>query len=309
LFEFFKRKSPAKLTLAGQEESWEWRGHKIVYSVLGQGAPLILQHGINAAAWAFEMRKNLEALAGQYRVYAPDLPGFGRSERKPIRYTAEMYIEFQADFGRYVAEREGQAPAVIATSLSAAHLIGAVGRNPEIFGPLILITPTGLERLNFPPSEKSERVYKILRGPVGSALFWLLTTRPSTRIFLGRDGYYDPKYIDEELLAGYRDSARQPNAKYGPLAFITFLLNHSVQNEWPAIKPPVLLVWGRESKITPLDNAQLFLKERPGTELVVIDHARLAVNDEQAAEFNTLALDWLSKHLQPAATPGKSRVA
>ena len=286
-----------KLTLGGQEENWQWRDHRIVYSVAGEGAPLLLQHSLSAASWAFEMRLNIEPLAKHYRVYAPDLPGFGRSERKVMDYTGPLYVEFLTDFARYVAEREGQPLAAISSSLGAAYTIGAVTRSPETFGPLILIAPTGLERLEKPPSPAGERAHRILSGRVGDGVFWLLTTRPSMRIFLRRDGYYDKQAVTPEVVEGFHSSARQPNAKYGPISFVSFRLNHNVREEWPNIKGPVLIVWGRESGTTPLANADLFLKLRPDTELKVIDRARLSVNDERADEFNELALEWLGQHL------------
>ncbi len=285
----------AKLSLGGQEETLEWQGQKIVYSVQGQGRPLILFHGINAASWGFEFRNNIESLSQNHRIYQPDLPGFGRSERLPKIYTAEMYIEFLKDFTRLVVEREGQPPAVIASSLTAAHLIGAVAQSPELFGPLVLISPTGLERLDTAPTEKQGRLYQRLNGPLGDVIFWLLGTRFSTRLFLGRDGYFDPKYMDAGLIEGYHKSARQPNAKYAPISFITFLLNHSVRQEWPEIRQPVLIVWGKEAKITPLRDAYLFLQLRLGTELKIIDHARLSVYDERSVEFNALVQEWLGR--------------
>ncbi len=310
MFGFGKKDKIAELPeLAGNEASWEWRGHKIVYSVLGKGTPLLALHGVNASAGAFELRHNLEPLASQYRVYAPDMPGFGRSERKRLRYTAEMYIEFIADFARYIAQKEQQAPAVWACSLMAAHTIGAVTRTPEAFGPLLLVSPTGLEKLNFGPGKKALRVYKILFGPIGSVLFRLLTSRRSTRRFLGRDAYYDPNYITDEIIEQYHQSARQPNAKYAPISFITFGLNHSVKEEWPTIQQPTLIIWGREAMITPLSTAALFLKERPGTELRVIEQARLAVYDEQADQFNALALEWFSRHTRKTKEPVGSRAA
>lgn len=300
MFGLFKKSQSEKLTLGiGEEETWQWRDHKIVYTVLGEGAPVVLQHGIAAAVWGFDFRHNIEPLATQYRVYVPDLPGFGRSERKAMRYTAEMYIEFQRDFAHFVAEREGQVPAVIANSLSAAHLIGAVSREPQSFGPLLLTVPTGLQRLDFAPTKGSTRVNKVLRSPVGSVVFRLLTTRASTRLFLKRDGYYDPDYIDDTMIEGYRKSGRRPNAKYAPVSFITFFLNHSVTQEWPTIKQPVLIVWGREAMITPLSDYERFIETRPQTELTIMEKCRLAVYDEQATEFNRLALDWLARHHQP----------
>ncbi len=311
MFEFLKQiknKKTESLKLNGPEESWQWRDHRIVYNMQGQGTPLLLQHGINAAAWAFEMRHNIEPLSRQYRVYAPDLPGFGRSERKAINYTAELYVEFLADFAHYIAKREGQPPAVIASSLTAAHVIGAVVRHPQSFGPLLLIAPTGLQRLDFAPTEKSTRLHQKLKGPLGSVAFWLLTTRLSTKIFLGRDGYFDPKYIDAELIEGFHKSARQPNAKFAPISFIAFLLNHSVKQEWPTIEQPVLIVWGREAKITPMSDAERFLELRPDTQLEIIDNARLAVYDEQSAVFNKLALNWLSQHY-PTKKPANPKAA
>jgi pimeloyl-ACP methyl ester carboxylesterase len=294
------QQEPLKLPVNAREEIWQWRDHKIVYSVLGEGAPLLALHGINAAAWGYELRRNLEPLSQKYRVYAPDLPGFGRSERKKMRYTAGMYIDFIRDFARYIAEKEGQAPAVLALSLTAAHTISAVSRNPENFGPLLLVCPTGYEKLAFEQSSRARKAQEILSGPVGDAVFFLLTTRWSTRVFLGRDGYYDQNYVSPDLIENYHRAARQPNAKYAPVGFVTFALNHSVAGEWNKVQQPTVIVWGREAMITPLSTAQRFLDERPGTELKVIDRARLGVQDEQAEEFNAFALDWFVRHHHPA---------
>ncbi|HEX2911702.1 MAG TPA: alpha/beta fold hydrolase [Chloroflexia bacterium] len=296
---FFKagkktKNTPLHLDI-GLEESWEWRGHQIVYSVMGEGAPLLLVHSINAAAWAFEMRLNIEPLAAQYKVYVPDLPGFGRSERKPVRYTAELYIEFMADFARYIKEQDGQAPAVIASSLPAAYVISIAASQPDLLGPLMLVTPIGYNKLDKPAGPKAERVHRWFMGPLGSAVFWLLTTKASQRLFLARDGYYDKSKVTPTLLGGYHVTARQPNAKYAPISFVTQLLNHSVQSEWPALSQPVLLVWGREAIITPVADANLFTGSRPGTELKVFEQTRLAVFDEKANDFNALALEWLGQ--------------
>ncbi|MEI7556602.1 alpha/beta fold hydrolase [Candidatus Chlorohelix sp.] len=291
-----KNKSYATLTLPGEERTFLWREHKVVYSILGEGAPLLMLHGINAAAWGYEYRRNYEEFAKHYRVYVPDLPGYGRSERKPIDYTAKLYIEFARDFASHILELEGIAPAIVVTSLSAAHVISAAVSDPQLFGPLVLISPTGLERLDFPPPAILKRAHRWLYGKLGSAVFSLLTTRLSTKIFLGRDSYLDKTGIDKELIEGYYATGHQPNAKYAPVCFITFYLNHSVRGEWEKISQPTLIVWGREAKITPLKDSELFLKLRPQTELAIIERARLSSNDERGEEFNQIVLEWLSQH-------------
>jgi pimeloyl-ACP methyl ester carboxylesterase len=297
----FIRAKSEMLSFPGDEQSLEWQGHKIIYSVTGEGAPLVMLHGLNAAAWAIEFRKNVPELSRHYKIYVPDLPGFGRSERKKLDYTAEMSIDFAGAFVKKVCEIEGRTPAVIANSLTAAHVIEAVSRNPESFGPLILLCPTGLEALDFPPGKGAIRTHRILKGFVGDIVFRLLTTRLSTRIFLGRDGYFDKNKLDDELIEGYIRSARQKNGKYAPISFVSFLLNHSIQKVWSGIKQPVMTVWGRESKITPFRHSQTFIQQRPETELKVIERARLAANDECPEEFNALVLEFLSRHYSAAS--------
>ena len=285
-----------KLTFVGQEQTWQWRGHRVVYSVLGEGAPLILAHSINAAAWSYDWRSNAEELAKAYRVYVPCAPGFGRSERKPMRYTADLYIDFHTDFARMVATRERRTPAVIASSLTAAHIISATAHAPELFSTLVLVAPTGLERLYLPQTERGRKLYDRLTGRVGGALYWLLTSRPSMRRFLRSDGYYDPQAIDPAMVEAYHVSAHQPNAKYAPYGFITFALNHDVHHEWPQVSTPTLIVWGRHATRTPVANADLFLKLRPDSALHIFEDGKLAVYDECAAAFNTLVCGWLADH-------------
>ena len=48
----------------------------------GDGLPVILIHGLGASAEIWSA--NIGALASHHRVYVPDLPGFGRTD-KPER--------------------------------------------------------------------------------------------------------------------------------------------------------------------------------------------------------------------------------
>ena len=56
----------------------------------------MLLHGIYAGASSFEFRRIFDALATHFRVFAPDLPGFGLSAR-PARlyFTADGGLEPQ----------------------------------------------------------------------------------------------------------------------------------------------------------------------------------------------------------------------
>jgi len=64
-------------------------GKKIHYVEKGDGKPIILIHGFlyNTVMW----KKNIDALAEEFKVYAIDLWGWGYSERlKKMEYSFEL---------------------------------------------------------------------------------------------------------------------------------------------------------------------------------------------------------------------------
>ena len=72
------------------------RGVRVRYFEAGSGPPLVLIHGflVNHKEWALV----IPGLAKHFRVIAPDLPGFGESERPAeFRYEREGYAEVVRD--------------------------------------------------------------------------------------------------------------------------------------------------------------------------------------------------------------------
>jgi pimeloyl-ACP methyl ester carboxylesterase len=67
-------------------------GHDINYVDEGVGHPVLLVHG--TPSWSFEWRHLIRGLAPSYRVIAPDLLGFGLSDRpRAFAYTPEAHAE------------------------------------------------------------------------------------------------------------------------------------------------------------------------------------------------------------------------
>ena len=103
----FARKGVDLLTnlIGGEEGGFDWRGHRIAFTKRGSGPPLLLVHGIHAAAWSYEWHDNVEYLSRNNTVYTIDLLGFGRSDRPAIRYSARLYISLISDFVHQVIAR------------------------------------------------------------------------------------------------------------------------------------------------------------------------------------------------------------
>ena len=253
--------------LDATERTYRWRGMDVAYAELGahDDPTLLCLHGINAAGSSGEFREVAGSLAETHHVIAPDLPGFGRSDRPPLRYSATLYEEFVRDF---VAAFEN--PAVVASSLTGAYLT-AVADDLD-FASLVLICPT--ERGG---PDRNLLARELLRAPVvGEALFNLLTSKPSIRYFNADHGYYDMDRVSGAWMDYEWRTAHQPNARYAPASFVSGFLNADFDLEATLadVDAPVTLLWGREADITPLKRGRE-LAEAADCRLVVIDDAKL----------------------------------
>ena len=274
--------------LDGTDGSYRWRGFEISY--VEDGNPddpdVLLLHGIHAAASAKEFDQIFDLLAQDYHVIAPDLPGFGRSDRPDVAYSADLYIDFIRDFTHDRAEN----PICIASSLTAAYA-AIVQRNDESFSRLELICPTDETRSNW-----ATQVGRFLRLPVvGTGLFYLLVSRAGLQRFNERDAYYSTaSYTEAELEYEWR-TAHQPGARFAPAAFVSGELDPDIDlgSVLAAIDVPVTLIWGRDARTAPISEGEE-LAERGDTKLIVFEETRLLPHAEHPGPFLEAVLDELA---------------
>ncbi len=278
--------------VAGERHMFNWREHQIAYYTAGptDGDPIVLIHGHNAAASAWEMREPFRRFGEQHCVYAPDLLGYGCSDRPPVDYTPSLYIDLIRDFLREVV---GRPSVVIASSVSAPHAIQIAADDPEWITRLVLIAPVGLipERTRNPAGPA---VNALFRSPVvGEALFNALVSRPSLRYFLEGQAYYDKARVTDDLIEINYQTAHQPGARYAPAAFVGGALYHDVRDAWPRVGQPALLVWGERASFTPVSDAASFLALNPGAQLEVFQECGIIPHDEQPETFVTVVSNWM----------------
>lgn len=283
--------------LPATPSTWHWRFGDVAVYEMGDPAnpPLLLLHGHNAAASAAEMREPFARLSNQFHVYAPDLLGYGLSDRPYIEYNPQLYVQFIQDFLREVVARPA---AVIASSLTSAYAIEAAAAGPEWITRLVLICPTGVRSLT-EQSSAGKVVEAVLRLPiVGQALFNGIASRASITYFLKSQAYEDPSLVTNELVEDYYRTAHVPGARYAPAAFVSGRLYWDATEAWTRLTQNVLIVWGREAKVTPLTDAPAFLATNPAAELQEISPAGILPHDEQPEQFANIVSAWLRQSEQ-----------
>lgn len=288
--------------LEGQRDTFTWtyggRKYDIAYEVKGRGMPLVLVHGIYAGASSFEYRHVFDAFAERFRVFAFDLLGFGLSAHPPLVYTPTLYEALIEDFITQVVGGVDQPVNVVASTLSAAFTIRAACERPNLFDRLVLIAPTGIENLADPIATPLRRfVLALLCMPLlGTALYHLLTSRLALRLFLRRV-YGDPQKVTRELVDHYYAQAHQSGARFPIAGFVARRLNTPVQDYFALLRHPMLLIWGKDAKLQPLDRATAFRATNPRAELRVLDCGTLP-QDERPSEFVDEVGSWLRASLR-----------
>lgn len=288
--------------LEGRSRFYHWRYqediHNVFYKSIGEGPPILLVHSIHAAASSFEMRKIHSELADQFTVYTLDLLGFGLSDRPAVHYDAELYITLIHDFVRDVIR---EPTSVLASSLSAAHVIENAARNPKSFETLIMVAPTGLELATASPSTAGRLRYWIFRFPiVGSSLFNLLTRRAAIERWLEEEALFDPSQASAEAVEEHYTSCHQENARFAPAAAYTGRLNLGVEESYRSLARPVLVAWGREARWATVDQSAAFRSMNANARLRVFDRCGILVHDECAEELAQALKEYFKR------APGKT---
>jgi pimeloyl-ACP methyl ester carboxylesterase len=227
------------------------RSGPLSYYVGGDGPPLLLLHSINAAASAHEVAPLFLHAAKTRRVYAPDLPGFGYSDRSDRRYGIGLYCDAVRDMLAVIATDSGSTPLdALALSLSAEFLARVATEAPTAFRTLTLVTPTGFSRganmYRAAPGSNRELpgIYMATTIPLWrESLYAGLVSRRSIRYFLERT--FGSKNVPDALVEYSWITSHQPGASNAPFAFLSGrLFSRDIRNVYERLALPIWLPHG-----------------------------------------------------------------
>lgn len=129
------------LTSASIERRWiQVGGVRALVRVSGSGSPVVLIHGLGCSGAYFEAL--IACLSPRFRVYAPDLPGHGRSD-KP-QHSMWRLCELTDWIAALLDDCELDAPLIVGHSLGGGVAVDLAARYPEKVGALVLLAPTGV---------------------------------------------------------------------------------------------------------------------------------------------------------------------
>lgn len=251
---------------------------------VGTGSPVMLIHGSGpgVTAWA-NWRLTIPELAKQHRVVAPDMLGFGYTERSADnRYGLDSWVEQVVSI---LDALEIDRTDLVGNSFGGAIALAVAIRHPERVRRLVLMGSVGVP---FPLTPGLDAVWGY--EPSLEAMKGLLD------IFA-----YDRSLVNDELAelrysASIRPGFQEAFAALFPAPrqrWVDALA--SPEADIRALPHETLVFHGREDQVIPLQTSQTLADWIPNAQLHVFGHCGHWTQIEHAGRFVRLVADFLAE--------------
>jgi haloalkane dehalogenase len=255
----------------------------------GDGAPVLLLHGEPTSSYLW---RNVvpPLVAAGHRAVAPDLIGFGRSD-KPADVGWYTYDRHVASVEELVDALELRGITLVVHDWGGPIGLRFAVEHEELVDRLVILdTGIGGGR---PPSAEWLRFRQAVRH-VGAAI------DPARLVEAGTAGG-----LSDEARAAYAEPFPTPESKAGMLAFPELV---PAEPDHPNAEPmnrvrealrgwrkPALVVWGAEDRVLPPTLAQAFAELVPGAgEPIVLAGAGHFLQEDKPAELATAIVRFLA---------------
>jgi 4,5:9,10-diseco-3-hydroxy-5,9,17-trioxoandrosta-1(10),2-diene-4-oate hydrolase len=248
---------------------------KTAYLSAGSGQPLILLHG--GGAGAVTWYPSIAALSKKFWVIAPDIVGYGESDKPNADYDKAFFSNWLKDF-------------FLALDIPRAHIVGLsqggaialqfVLDNPNMLEKLVLIDSGGFgAKLSF-AAFFSMILMNIFPTPLSDRLF--------SRYILFNPKNRDPNHsmysIDVLKSNGGQNAFKQGQGK---------AVSEIAKADLNKIRNPTLVVWGENDRLFSIKYGKSATAEIPNAEFVSIKNAGHLPLMDQTQIFNKSVLDFL----------------
>lgn len=220
---------------------------------------IILVHGLGVSS-AY-MMPTAEVLASDFKVYVPDLPGFGKSSKSLQTLTIDELADALA---AWVKINNIPRATMLGNSLGAQIIISCAVRHPQHIKSAILVGPT------MDPQARS--IFKLIGRLMIDAF-----REPLSLI---------PIVIRDYLRAGLRRAYRT----------LVFALRDEVEAKLKRVVVPTLVVRGAGDPISPQKWNETMVELLPQATLLVIHDAAHAVNYSAPVKLSQAVLEFEQRH-------------
>jgi pimeloyl-ACP methyl ester carboxylesterase len=235
----------------------------IYHRVVGEedAPPLLYLHGAGVPPWT----PAIQELAQTYRLYAPDLPGFGQSVAGESLHRVEDVADV---FGAYIqAVVPTGTTAIVGTSLGATLALWITARRPDVVEKLVIAAPTAFRPEGATPLSSLPRDERLAR----------MYAYPERAEAVGSDTSEDqPSVAGLERLIQART------------------WDDALFDRLPDIGVSTLALFGIRDGIIPTEMARIYRRHMPHCQVMFVYNAGHVLHVERPDVFVRLVRDFLA---------------
>ncbi len=283
--------------MASVKDRWiEVEGLRIHCLMAGntEAPPVLLLHGGGYDSAYLSYKPSIESISQHYRVFAPDWPGYGESDKPQMRYSTEYYVDF---LGHLMEALGLEKASLVGISMGGAISLGFSLRWPRRVEKLVLVDSHGLGK------EVPGRVasYVMVRLPLLNKLVWAILGRSRRMVRWSlQTVFHDPRAVTSSLVDEVFQAAKKPGVGE---AWRTWQRN---EIEWSGLHTnfvhrlhtltvPTLILHGAEDRYVPVSWAQRAHALIRDSELYVFPECGHWLTLEKPTEFNRAVLEFLAR--------------
>jgi pimeloyl-ACP methyl ester carboxylesterase len=271
-------------------------GVRLHYNECGEGPVLLCFHGGGPGANAWDnTRWNIEAISKRFRVILMDLPGYGGSQHIEPLEGESLEATYSRAIRAFMDALSIEKANFYGTSMSASIVVYFAVQSPDRVIRLVLKTPSaGPNILTVTPPDGIEALYDFRDAPAREKMDRIM------RLFVPKPGLLTQEMIDARYASA--EQARKhprPTRELGPYEDLLPLLRR--------LSMPVLVFWGHQDRMVPLDGALMALAVIPDVQVHIWGSGTgHFIEFEHTEDFNHQVLWFLTK---PEAQRGHPRAS
>lgn len=265
-------------------------GGEIFYTVAGEGAPVLLLHGFGGEIWMWE--RQVAAISKRYRLFIPDLLGYGYSDRPKVDYTPSLFIGMIRQFMDQLGMRSAS---LIGNSMGGGIAWAFALTHPERVDKLVLIDSIPPQVVPAVRNRLFRWFLAIRHIPLLPYLAVALRTRRMVRVALMQVVYND-RLITEAVIERQHRIGRMAGTARVMASTVRYADEVArYADALETLRKPTLIIWGEQDELFPVAvGSQLHASIRD-SELVVIKDSGHMPMWEKPDETNQAIMEFLSR--------------